>query len=79
MNYLSNQCAITLFAHLFDQSVAITVFHTFQQISVPLQFFSLIMVASKQHNTALIAHSSMELKYRSYDYVCFPPFSVGSQ
>jgi len=44
--------------------LAITVFHTFQPISVLLQVFSLFMITSKQYNAGLIAHSSMELKYR---------------
>jgi len=45
--------------------LAITVLHTFQPVSVLLQFFALLMVTSKQHNTGLLAHSSLELKYRS--------------
>ena len=66
MNYLSNQRVITLFAHLFDQSACCYSFaHLFNQSAGYYSFFlHLFMVTSKQRNTGLIAHSSMELKYR---------------
>ena len=61
-NYLPNQRAITLFATYSTNQLAITVSHTYSTNSVLLQFSALFMVTSKQHNTGLIAHSSMELK-----------------
>jgi len=74
MNYLSNQRAITLFAHLFDQSACYysSVCTLTQPISVLLQF-SLFMATSKSHNTRLITQSLMELSTvqvlnESYDY-----------
>jgi len=54
MNCLSNQRAITLSAHLFDQSACYYSFaHLFNQWACYYSFFALFMVTSKQHNTGL--------------------------
>jgi len=60
-NYLSNQHAIILFAHLFDQSASYYSFSHFSTNQHAITVFSLFMVTSKQNDTGLIAHSSMEL------------------
>jgi len=64
MSYSSNQCTITLFAHLFYQSACYYSFSYFSTNQRAITAFSLFMVTSKQHNTGLITHSLMELKYR---------------
>jgi len=63
MNYLSNQRTITLSVHLFNQSACYYIFaHLSTNQRAITVFF--IVYGTSTHNTRLIAHSSMELKYR---------------
>jgi len=64
MNYLSNQYAIILLHTYSTNRLAITVLHSYSTNQSAITVFALFMVTSKQHNTGLITHSSMELKYR---------------